>query len=517
MDFKKEITELGNTLLSLTLDESDVLPSMIADLEKKLFDLSLRLKELFHSGTTRASSATRTSPTPPDPKGIRLPKLDVPVFNGHILNWRCFWEQFVVSIHEHPSLSNAEKLVYLQQALRGGSAKSAIEGLSRSGDNYNEAIKCLKERYDRPRLIHQAHVKAILEAAPLKDGTGKELRKLHDTIQQHLRALKGMGHEPSGPFITSTIELKLDQNTMFEWQKHSQKCESIPPYQDLLKFLNLRAQATESSLVDHSNKRVRHDTPQSRKNLTSSGSVVSYAASTESTPNKCVVCKSEKHPLYACSKFRDMPHDEKVSTLRANGLCMNCLGPNHFVRQCKSVHKCKLCQRPHHTLLHVDGSYSANSTPVSQALNPTASAFSPQPNVNSTPAAVALETDTVVTNTAIQLRSNSLLMTCHILIRAPDGTSVEARALLDNASSASFISERLAQSLRLPRAKQNARISGIAGLSHDSTNQSLTSFSISPVTSSQLKISVTAVVVPKVTCDLPFSPIPFKAGMGSPF
>ena len=44
-DFKKEIAELGNALLSLTLEESDVLPLMIADLEKKLLDLSLHLKE----------------------------------------------------------------------------------------------------------------------------------------------------------------------------------------------------------------------------------------------------------------------------------------------------------------------------------------------------------------------------------------------------------------------------------------------------------------------------------------
>ena len=195
-DLKKEIC---NTLLSLTLDEHDDLLSMIVDLEKKQFDLSLRWKELTLADTAHASSTSRTPLTPSDSKGIRLPKLDVPVFNGHILNWRCFWEQFVVSIHERSSLSDAEKLVYLQQALRGGSAKSAIEGLSRSGDNYREAIKCLKKRYDRPRLIHQTHVKAILEAAPLKDGTGKELRKLHDTIQQHLRALKGMGHEPSLP------------------------------------------------------------------------------------------------------------------------------------------------------------------------------------------------------------------------------------------------------------------------------------------------------------------------------
>ena len=503
-DFKKEIVEISDVLLSLTLAESDSLPSMIGALEKTLFDLSLRLKELSRSSTTHASGATHTSPTPPDPKGIRLPKLEVPVFNGHILNWRCFWEQFVVSIHDRPSLSNAEKLVYLQQALKGGSAKSVIEGLSRSGDNYQEAIKCLKERYDRPRLIHQAHVKAILEAAPLKDGNGKEIRKLHDTIQQHLRALKGMDCEPSSPFITSMVELKLDQNTMFEWQKHSQKCESIPHYQDLLQFLNLRAQATESSLLD---KKSKHDVSQSRKNFPSGGSVLSYATNAELISNRCVVCKSERHPLYACPKFRDMPHDEKLSTLRANRLCMNCLGPKHFVKQCKSVHKCKTCQKPHHTLLHVN---DANSTPVSQTLNPTASAFSPQQVVNSTPATIALEGDTVVTNLAIKLKSNSLLMTCHVTISAPDGTSVGARALLDNASSASFVSERLAQSLHLPRAKQKAKISGIAGLSHSSTNQSLTSFSISPVTSSQPKVNVTAVVVPKVTGDLPFSPIPFN-------
>ena len=53
----------------------------------------------------------------------------------------------------------------------------------------------------------------------------------------------------------------------------------------------------------------------------------------------------------------------------------------------------------------------------------------------------------VSSNTAIQLKSNSLLMTCRVLVYAPDGTHIEARALLDNASSASFVSERLAQTL----------------------------------------------------------------------
>ncbi len=67
-------------------------------------------------------------------------------------------------------------MVYLQQAVKNGSAKSAIDGLSHSGDHYHEAIDCLQSRYNSPRLIHRAHVCKIMEAPPLKDGSGKELR-----------------------------------------------------------------------------------------------------------------------------------------------------------------------------------------------------------------------------------------------------------------------------------------------------------------------------------------------------
>ena len=97
-------------------------------------------------------------------------------------------------MHDRTNLSDSEKLVYLQSTLKGGSAKQAIVGLSRSGEYYVEAVECLRSR--PPRLIHQAHVKMILESPPLKEGSGKELRRLHDNVQQHLRALKAMDYEP---------------------------------------------------------------------------------------------------------------------------------------------------------------------------------------------------------------------------------------------------------------------------------------------------------------------------------
>ena len=67
-------------------------------------------------------------------------------------------------------------------------------------------------------------------------------------MQQYLHALKSLGREPSPSFITSLIELKLDTNIMFEWQKHSHDQADVPPYTELLAFIDHRAQASEAAL-----------------------------------------------------------------------------------------------------------------------------------------------------------------------------------------------------------------------------------------------------------------------------
>ena len=237
---------------------------------------------------------------PLDGKGVKLPKLDVPTFDGNILNWRSFWEQFRISVHDCSNLSDSEKLVYLQHSLKNGSAKSVIEGLSRSGEYYAEAIECLRSRYNRPCLIHQTHVRMILEAPPLKDGSGKELRHLHDTVQQHLKALKAMEYEPSGSFITSVLELKLDVNTMFEWQKHSQDSNDVPHYQKLLEFINLCAQASETPISNYKGPQ-QNESHYSKKNAPSSKPVASFTASAADSSVNCILCKNDKHPLYACT------------------------------------------------------------------------------------------------------------------------------------------------------------------------------------------------------------------------
>ena len=205
-------------------------------MKKKHFECCHAVRKILN--TREVSHTSRTSSSS-EAKGLKIPKLEAPTFDGNILNWTHFWEQFSISIDEHSNLSNAEKFVYLQHSLKGGSAKSVIEGLSGTGEHYSKAVECLMNRYNRPRLIHQSHVKIILEIPSLRDGNGKELRKFHDTLQQHLRALDASECEPLSQFITSIIELKLDMNTLFEWQKNTQGVVKVPHYHDILDFIDL--------------------------------------------------------------------------------------------------------------------------------------------------------------------------------------------------------------------------------------------------------------------------------------
>ena len=102
-------------------------------------------------------------------------------------------------------------------------------------------------------------------------------------------------------------------------------------------------------------------------------------------------------------------------------------------------------------------------------------------------------------------------MTCHVLIHLFEGSCVVARALLDSASSASFISDQLSQSLYLLRSHHNITITDVGGMPHNSHIKTSTNFHVSQIQSPNDKIAVTAVVVPKVTCELPHHHIPFDS------
>ena len=339
---------------------------------------------------------------------------------------------------------------------------------------------CLQRRYDRPRLIHQAHVRAVIEAPHLKEGSGKELRHLHDVINQHMRAITTMFGDSLEAFVTSLIESKLDQNTMFAWQDYSHESKKVPPYTALLEFLDRRARATENTVRE--GERKRSTTSSERR----APSKPSYTANVEET---CIACKTAKHPLYGCRAFKAFSHGKKLELVRENGLCLNCLKPGHFANKCSCAQRCKKCEKPHHTWLHIEQTSGAK-----------------EPKTPATEQGVASIHISQVRN-----RQQVLLMTCQVQVIAPDGSTSRVRALLDSASSASFITERLTQRLRLPRRHHGIKISGIGGARSKIAVRGTVQFGITRVGQKGKTLNVEAMVLPKITSNLPSQSVPFNS------
>ena len=65
-----------------------------------------------------------------------------------------------------------------------------IQGLTRTSESYEEAIKSLKEQYDRPRLVQKEHIRSVFDTVPVKNDSNKELPRLYDAATQHYRELK---------------------------------------------------------------------------------------------------------------------------------------------------------------------------------------------------------------------------------------------------------------------------------------------------------------------------------------
>ena len=131
----------------LLLDDYESLAGRAGGLEEALFELRVAIKSLLKKIKAVSAVTKETGSC-----GVKLPKVSVPTFDGNFLNWKNFWEQFDATIHCKTGLNDTEKLMYLQDALKDGPARFVIQGLTRTSESYKEAIKCLKERYDRPRF-----------------------------------------------------------------------------------------------------------------------------------------------------------------------------------------------------------------------------------------------------------------------------------------------------------------------------------------------------------------------------
>ena len=138
-EFDKRLTNLDDvqSRYELSLENEDAILNDITtaadfrDSARKVRTLATeKFKELSgDSGNKFAAHVSSFSMT-----DVKLPKLNLPVFNGDVLQWQSFWDQFVAAV-DSTDLPDVSKFSYLRASLEG-EPKAAIQGLSLTSAHY---------------------------------------------------------------------------------------------------------------------------------------------------------------------------------------------------------------------------------------------------------------------------------------------------------------------------------------------------------------------------------------------
>ncbi|KAG1656302.1 Tubby [Nymphon striatum] len=356
---------------------------------------------------------------------------DLEVFSGDPLTWQPFWDGFNQAVHAVQSIPEVNKFTYLRRFLKGEAAR-AIEGWATTEANYVAAISYLKKRFGDPEDQKQALWSRLLNLEPVKTFNVPAMRTLLDTARSTTRSLEALGipELSYSAMFTVIVRQRLPSTLDEKWLLSS--CSGNATTEDLLTFLEKRVRAREqTNLVASFRKdQVKAVTyPRTQKYVQT---VAMAAASGLSTP-ACFFC-GQSHTLWNCT----LPINQKRNIIKHKKECFNCLRLGHNAAACPSNGRCKSCNGSHHSSIHISGYSSSTSQNPEVALpyNPITSNHDESP------------VSAVVTRATVHRQTLSPVVLPIISVTIKGQRQAQARCLLDTGSSATFISQDLASSIR---------------------------------------------------------------------
>ena len=333
-----------------------------------------------HAHTVRHAGSQQTQPgnyqsahtvtgTPPD-VWSHLRKVKIPTFEGDKHTYATWKAAFTVCVDSQP-ISPELKLLQLRQCLTGPPLKS-IESFGYSAAAYQAAITRLEQKYGGDRRQAAVHLEALDNFQPIRQGRAKELEKFADLLQVAVINLKDTGRNAelqAGTFYTRLLQ-KLSANLLAQYnrwifeQQIPESVESLLAWvtreadfqtqaMETLEGMGKPAQrpASEPRAALHRGHRGRQEAAQS--------SAVHHRTfmATESTESAkadaCAVC-SEKHATWTCRKFQELNLGQRWTLAKQKQLCYRCLNMGHRGSDCRGTKKCGVdgCVGTHHWLLH---------------------------------------------------------------------------------------------------------------------------------------------------------------------
>ena len=142
---------------------------------------------------------------------MKLPKITLPRFSGDPVKWVSLWDSYKSATHTNSELSEVDKFNYLRSLL-DHTAFDAIAGLTLSSANYQQAVNILCKRFGNKQVIISKHMDTLMHMDPIpSDRHLRDLRRLYDHTESHMRSLKSLGIESAsyGALLSPVLLTKL--------------------------------------------------------------------------------------------------------------------------------------------------------------------------------------------------------------------------------------------------------------------------------------------------------------------
>ena len=447
-DKLQSLSNLDQGILELTPEDSIEAEIVQADVIKERLHAALSRLDHCLSPTTCPGRAHTTPPTvdppvvdPPDPAAsgttpgpkVKLPKISLPRFNGNPVKWTSFWDSYQSAIHLNSNLSDVDKFNYLRTLL-DSTAFEAIAGLTLSSTNYHQAIEILRKQFGNKQVIISKHMDTLMSVDPISsDRHLRDLRRLYDNTESHVRSLKSLGIEAAayGALLAPVLLAKFPPELRLIV---SRKVSDSNLDMDVLlatfeEELTARERANPPS-TRQSQERVHH----------TASTLFSGSRESNADP-QCSYCQ-QSHSSTSCSSMTDAAARKQI--LKTSGRCFNCLRRNHVSRDCRSSTRCRKCKRKHHTSIcnahsnppRPTSIRDFNSSQPQSLARPVGSGLSPE--------AALYQSSTTSSNLCSDDLRAVFLQTARAVIYNPSNphVSLEVRFLLDSGSQKSYISER---------------------------------------------------------------------------
>ncbi|UYV68153.1 hypothetical protein LAZ67_5003210 [Cordylochernes scorpioides] len=462
---KISLNQVINTLLESELDDTQY--DDYSKAKDDIFNMLVSIEEALSLIETKEN--THSDKQLPE-SNVNLPKINLPIFNGDSANWLSFREIFNSTINSNQTLTEIQKFQYLNASVKGP-AEKLIRGFPISDKNYQQAWDTLCNRFNNRRELAFSQINKIFSIRPLKSISAGSLYEILDVCNEGIRNLSVLGLEKNtltDLILINFFEKRIGEALRKEWELTLQN-EEYPTFENFVNFLEKHARSLQGMRI-----------PLFQEQKTSSKNMMAHGLYVNKGQN-CILCH-QIHKLNDCHRFINLPLPKKWELVKKHKLCQNCLRANHEISKCLITSRCKNCKQNHHTLLH-----EYNSEPSI-----------PQPTTSQE---MLISTNTICNAMPLETETNILLSTALIKVKAKDGSFVLCRALVDNGSQISLISEQCCHKLGLEKRKNSYTLKGVGDIVVNRTTSQV-EIEFTPHHNDQL-FSARAFVVGRVTADLP--------------